>query len=482
MPSMAKQNRWLTLGLRLGLVLGDAVLINAAFALAYIIRYQWQWFRSVDPAYYTDFTAYLPFALLLTVLLLGAYALEGLYGEQRGRRIWDDLYGILNGTTTGLGVTIIVVFFWRPLFYSRLIFIYTAVLVVLFLSLERMVLRALMAYLRRRGIGVSRVVIVGAGEMGRMVMRNVVANPGLGYHIVGFVDDNPQKGSTDIGRFRALGSIDRLPEVLRTEAVDEVIITLPWQYYRRIMRVMSECERLGVRARVVPDLFQLRLGRVEVDSLHGIPLLSLKEVAFPRHQWLVKRAMDVVLASLALVLLAPLMALIALAIKVDSPNGPVLFRQVRVGKNGRHFYLYKFRSMIPEAETLKPRLADLNEADGPLFKIRNDPRLTRVGRVLRRFSLDELPQFFNVLRGDMSLVGPRPALPEEVAQYEPWHMKRLTVLPGITGLWQVSGRSDLSFDEMMLLDIYYVENWSLLLDMRILLLTVPKVILGEGAY
>ena len=479
---MRRHSRWGTLGLKVALILGDVVLVNAAFGLAYIIRYRWQWFRAVDPAYFTDFSAYIPFALLLTGLLIAAYAMEGLYGEQRGRRVWDDLYGILNGTTTGLGVTIIVVFFWRPLFYSRLIFIYTAVLVVLFLSVERVLLRTVLTYLHRRGIGVSRVLIVGAGELGRMVMRNVVANPGLGYHIVGFLDDNPAKGSTDIGRFRALGPVDRLAEVVPAEEVDEVIIALPWQYYRRIMRVMAECERLGVRARIVPDLFQLQLGRVEVNSLNGVPLLSLREMAFPRHQQVVKRVMDVLLASTALVLLAPLMALIALAIKVDSPQGPVLFRQVRVGKDGRYFYLYKFRSMVPEAEALKPRLAAMNEADGPLFKIRNDPRLTRVGRVLRRFSLDELPQFFNVVRGDMSLVGPRPALPEEVAHYEPWHRKRLTVLPGITGLWQISGRSDLTFDEMMLLDIYYVEHWSLLLDLRILLLTVPKVILGEGAY
>jgi len=469
--------RWLRF-----LILGlDIVLVNLAFGLAYIIRYRLQWFRAVDPAYYTDFGAYLPFAFLLTVLLISAYAMEGLYGEQRGRRFWDDFYGIFNGTTTGLGITIIIVFFWRPLFYSRLIFAYTAVLVIALLSLERIVLRAVLARLRKRGIGVARVLIVGAGELGRMVMRNIVANPDLGYKAVGFVDDNPEK-STDIGPIRALGDLDRLPEILKKEDIDEVIITLPWQSYRRIMRVMTQSERAGVRARVVPDLFQLRLGRVEVASLNGIPLIGLREMRLSRHQLIIKRGMDVVLSSLALVILAPLLGVIALAIKVDSPDGPVLFRQVRVGKDGRLFHLYKFRSMIPEAELIKQHLKDLNEADGPLFKIRNDPRLTRVGRILRRFSLDELPQLVNVLRGEMSLVGPRPALPEEVAQYEPWHHKRLTVTPGITGLWQISGRSDLSFDEMMLLDVYYVENWSLLLDLRILLLTIPKVILGEGAY
>ncbi len=470
--------RWL----RYALFLLDALFVNMAFGLAYVIRYKLQWFRSVDPAYYTDFTAYLPFALLLTGLLLTAYAVEGLYGDQRGRRIWDDIYGIINGTTTGLAVMIIGVFFWRPLFYSRLIFAYTAVLIVLFLVLERLGLRALLAYLRRHGLGVSRVLIVGAGELGRMIMRNVMVNPALGYRIVGFVDDNPSKRATDIGPFRALGDLEHLPEILKREHVDEVIITLPWQYYRRIMRIMAESERVGVRARLVPDLFQLRLGQVEVNSLNGIPLISVRDIRLPHHYVLAKRVSDIFLSACALLLLSPLMGFIALAVKLDSPRGPIVFKQKRIGRNGRPFYIYKFRSMIPEADRVKQQLAALNEADGPIFKIRKDPRTTRVGRLLRRFSLDELPQLFNVLRGEMSLVGPRPALPEEVAQYEPWHKKRLEVTPGITGLWQISGRSDLSFDEMILLDIYYVENWSPLLDFRILLLTIPKVLLGDGAY
>ncbi len=470
--------RWL----RYGLLIADAVVINLAFAIAYIVRYRWQWFRAVDPAYYTDFTAYLPFALLLTLILLAAYTMEGLYGEQQGRRLWDDVYGILNGTTTGLALMIVGVFFWRPLFYSRLIFVYTAILVILLLIGERLLLRALLAHLRKKGIGVARVLIVGAGEMGRRIMRNVMANPDLGYRIVGFLDDDPDKHSADIGPFRALGAISRLPEVLQQEQVDEIIITLPWQYYRRIMRIMAESERAGVRSRVVPDLFQLRLGKVEVNTLNGIPLISVRDVTFPRHYKVLKRFMDITLSLAALLLFSPLMMIIALAIKIDSPRGGIIFKQKRIGKDGIPFYMYKFRSMIPEAEWIKPQLMDMNEADGPIFKIRNDPRTTRVGRVIRRFSLDELPQLFNVLKGEMSLVGPRPALPEEVAQYEPWHYKRLHVRPGITGLWQISGRSDLSFDEMMLLDIYYVENWSPWLDVRILLLTVPKVLMGEGAY
>jgi exopolysaccharide biosynthesis polyprenyl glycosylphosphotransferase len=194
-----------------------------------------------------------------------------------------------------------------------------------------------------------------------------------------------------------------------------------------------------------------------------------------------KRVVDVALATIVLVFAAPLMGLVALVIKLDSP-GPTLFRQERVGKGGRPFTLYKFRSMGVGAEDQKELLRNLNEADGPLFKIKEDPRVTRLGRLLRRLSLDELPQFYNVLRGDMSLIGPRPPLPEEVVQYQPWHMRRLEIAPGITGLWQVSGRSELPFDEMALLDIYYIEQWTPALDVKILLRTIPTVLFGDGAY
>jgi exopolysaccharide biosynthesis polyprenyl glycosylphosphotransferase len=247
------------------------------------------------------------------------------------------------------------------------------------------------------------------------------------------------------------------------------------------MGIVRECERQQVSAGIVPDLFQMSLSNVDVDDLGGVPLIGVREVGFGRGALLVRRAMDVVGASVGLVLGAPLLALIGLAIWLDSP-GPILFRQIRVGTGGKLFEIYKFRSMREGAEAELEQLRDLNEADGPLFKIQDDPRLTRVGRFLRHTSFDELPQLWNVLRGEMSLVGPRPPLPAEVGRYMEWHKKRLEVRPGMTGLPQVSGRSLLSFDEMVLLDIYYIENWSLWLDFKILLRTIPKVLFGGGAY
>jgi len=218
-----------------------------------------------------------------------------------------------------------------------------------------------------------------------------------------------------------------------------------------------------------------------VEDLGGIPMIGVREISISSSARLFKRTMDVVVSLVGLIVLFPLFLLIGLVIRIDSP-GSVLFRQIRVGKDEQLFACYKFRSMREGAEQEKEKLLDQNEADGPIFKIRNDPRITPVGRFLRRTSLDELPQLINVLMGQMSLVGPRPAPPSEVQRYQPWHKRRLEVAPGITGMWQVSGRSELTFDEMVLLDLYYIENWSPALDLQILLQTVPKVLLGEGAY
>jgi exopolysaccharide biosynthesis polyprenyl glycosylphosphotransferase len=298
---------------------------------------------------------------------------------------------------------------------------------------------------------------------------------------VGFVDDKPERGNKDLGRFKGLGSTDQIPQITRDHGVDVVIITLPWLYYRKILGILGQCERLKVSIRIVPDLFQLSLSQVDIDDLNGIPLIWTKSVSIKGWNLAVKRVMDVLFSSVALVVLSPLMLLIAALVRLDSP-GPVIFKQTRIGRGARPFTVYKFRTMREGAELEQESLRNLNEAQGPLFKIKEDPRRTMLGRFLRRRSLDELPQLYNVLRGEMSVVGPRPQLPYEVEQYQEWHKKRLETWPGLTGLWQVSGRSDLTFDDMVLPDIYYIENWSLLLDLRIALKTIPTLILGTGAY
>lgn len=463
------------------MALTDVVLINLAFAFAYWLRYEKQWLVALEPQNYVPYRVWFPVGLTLTGILLLAYQLEGVYDLRRRSGWLDQVYSLLTGTLIGIAVLTVLTFYARPMFYSRLMLGYAGVLIVAVLSLSRLGWGSLQAYLFRRGIGVERVLVVGCGETGRAVMGSIMARPELGYQVVGFVDDDPERGQRDLGRFRALGPISALPRLLAREQIDEVIVALPWRSIERIQQVMSLCEQHGVRTRIVPDLFQLRLNRVDIDTISGIPVIGVKDVSIRGWNRAMKRAMDIALAATGLVLSAPLMALVAVLIRWDSP-GPILFRQVRVGRDGRLFTLYKFRSMRVGAEEEKARLQALNEATGPLFKIRDDPRLTRVGRLLRRLSIDELPQLWNVLRGDMSLVGPRPPVPSEVEQYQPWHRKRLAIDPGMTGLWQVSGRSELTFDEMVMLDLYYAENWSLWLDFKIILRTIPTVILGTGAY
>jgi len=459
----------------------DILLINVAFALAYWMRYDLQWFAAVDPAFRVPFRSFVPISLALTVLLLVIYKVGGVYDQPRGASWFDEFYHIVTGTATGI---ILVIFtlaiFFRPI-YSRLIFFYAAILIVVLLGAIRSAKRILLRQLRKRGRGVDRVLIVGAGEVGRTVMRNIVAQPGWGYQIIGFVDDDPDKGSTDIGRFKAMGETANLPRLVKEQAIDEVILTLPWMYHRKIVSIMAQCERHQVRVRIVPDMFQMSLSRLQTVDLGGVPLIGVQEIEFSRGKVLFKRAMDVMISLVGLAVLIPLLILIAVAIKLDS-RGPVIFRQIRVGKGERLFAMYKFRSMREGAEEEQEELMDQNEASGPLFKIKNDPRVTKVGRFLRRSSLDELPQFVNVLMGHMSLVGPRPAPPGEVQRYQPWHKRRLEVSPGLTGLWQVSGRSQLTFDEMVLLDLYYIENWSPGLDFQIMLRTVPQFLFGNGAY
>lgn len=460
-------------------LLSDIAMINLAMVIAYVLRYRLQWFG--DVIFDASLTDYLPFSAFFTLAIPLMLWLDKSYSNWRGRMWLDQVYRIANAVATALVISLAVAFVFRPLVYSRLLLLEAGLFMIVLVSLERAAALLMQAHLRRKGIGVRRTVIVGAGEVGRRVMRTIVARPDLGYEIVGYVDDNPDKGEGEIGRFKGLGAIDKLPDVIDSEGVDEVIITLPWNYHRRILSVLRECERRQVSARLVPDLFQMSLSRVEVSDLGGVPLIEIQEIAFSKAALIFKRAVDLFGVLMGVLFGWPLFLLIAIAIKVDSP-GPVFFTQERVGKDHRRFKIYKFRSMRVGAEKELEGLKEANECNEIIFKMRDDPRMTRVGRFLRRTSIDELPQLINVLRGEMSLVGPRPPIPDEVALYQPWHLKRLAVPPGITGLWQVSGRSELTFDEMVLLDLYYIEHWSPWSDLAILLRTIPKALFGDGAY
>jgi exopolysaccharide biosynthesis polyprenyl glycosylphosphotransferase len=460
----------------------DFGLAFVAFFLAYLARYELEIFRPLERGNFSPFAPYLPYALIFAFWMVLNIRGSGLYRVVRGRAYMEEFYSIINAVAMSTVIILALSFFLQPLVFSRLMLVFVAVLSVVLLAGGRVALRMAQARLRRKGIGVQRTLIVGAGDVGQAVLRTMLARKELGYVPVGYLDDNPDRGSTDIGRVRGLGPIDALEEMIKREHVDLVVITLKWSHHDRILKLVQLCQRYRVEARVVPDVFQLHLRQVQVENLDGIPLLGVGGTAtLPGSSRVVKRAIDIGLIMLASPLLIPMFLIISLLIKLED-GATIYYSQWRVGENGRLFRMFKFRSMIPDAERLRESLVKANHLDPRHPKLVDDPRVTRTGRFLRRTSLDELPNLINVIRGHMSLVGPRPPTPDEVALYEPWHMQRLQIMPGITGLWQINGRSDVPFEEMCLLDIYYIENWSIRLDAQILMMTLPRVLLRQGAY
>lgn len=323
-----------------------------------------------------------------------------------------------------------------------------------------------------RGEGVRNILIVSAGQSGQQVAQVVTENKHLGYVVRGFVNESGTGGP------KVLGKIEDLAQVAQANFVDEIFIALPLARERvKQVALAAYCNRLDVR--LIPDLYDGLVLGVPFEHLDEVPVLTLHQEPIPSVALLVKKVLDVVISSIALILASPLMAAIAIAIKLDSP-GPVLYRSLRVGKKGRNFVCYKFRTMVANADALKEQLRSLNQREGPFFKLADDPRLTRFGKWLRRYSVDELPQLWNVLRGEMSLVGPRPHPLDDYARYNVSHLRRLSVTPGMTGLWQVTARQDPSFAKNMALDLEYIEKWSPWMDIQILLKTVPAVFRGAG--
>jgi exopolysaccharide biosynthesis polyprenyl glycosylphosphotransferase len=460
----------------------DVLVAFIAFVLAYTVRYEVQLIRPVLEVNNVPFSNYIPYVLVYTGWLLMNYATSGLYRRIRGRSFFEESAIIANGATNAVVLLMAISFMVQARGFSRLMLVYLVVTTIVLLASLRLGRRWLYAYLRaKRGIGVQRVLVVGAGEVGQAVLRVMLARRDLGYMPVGYLDDDPSVGSVDLGRLRGLGRVKNLDEALQAQTVDLVVVTLPWTEHNRIMRIVEVCRRLGVAVRVVPDVFQLNLQQVNVENLDGIPLLGVElEASLYAANRVLKRGLDLLLVTLAAPIWVPIFGIVALAIKLD--GGPIFYTQTRVGENGKPFQMYKFRSMIPDADKYRQQLVRDQNQDPRHPKIVDDPRVTLVGKFIRRTSLDELPNLLNVIRGQMSLVGPRPPIPDEVTLYEDWHKQRLNTVPGITGLWQVSGRSDVPFDEMVLLDIYYIENWSLWLDVEILMRTVPRVLLRDGAY
>ena len=411
-------------------------------------------------------------------LWIGAAGTAGVYGAYRTRSMREEILRLARAVGVLALLLAAASFVAHDRDLSRLLLATWICLAFLLLAGSRVAVRSLAHAARRRGHNTRAFAVVGSGPLARELRRRLLARPEWGFTFAGFVleEDAARRGLPGA----VLGRVAEMSEVLERHVVDLVVFAVPRERLGDAEAAVAACEEQGIPVKIGLDLFPSRAERLTIEELDGIPLLSYASVPQDVLPLVTKRAFDLVASAAALLLLSPVLAAIALLVKLDSP-GPALFRQRRVGLNGRPFTLNKFRSMRVGAEGERKLLVAANEMDGPVFKLRTDPRVTRVGRVLRRTSLDELPQLWNVLRGEMSLVGPRPPLPEEVRAYERWQRRRLSVRPGITCTWQVSGRNEIGFRRWMELDLAYIDRWSLWGDVRIVLRTIPAVLLGRGA-
>lgn len=469
-------------------MLFDASLIWLSFCLAFYLRYLLRVTPIESGTVPIAFRDWVPFGMAFGVLQLCGLLGAGFYRARLGRDLLDEAIVVVRATLIGVGLVAIFTTFLPVNAPSRLVIVYAWLLVVVLLLIGRMFLYAALSSLHGSGWNTRRVLVAGTTPISKMVMQNLLNKRNRGYQLVGFVQESSAVAATttgrgDFGRFKCLGRVDDLGEIMQTSRIDEVIVALPATHHSEIAAVCGQCERAAVSVKLVPDLFEMSLSRVYMDHIAGIPLITVRQNKASRLALAIKRGMDIAIAGMLLVCFSPILLLTAIAIKLDS-RGPILHRQQRVGKGGIPFTFYKFRSMHIDAdkrwEAMAARKGVINAR---IFKDRHDPRRTRVGRIIRPLSIDELPQFFNILRGDMSLVGPRPPLPSEVQNYLPHHMKRLSVIGGLTGMWQVSGRSDIEdVEEIVIMDTYYIDNWSLALDLKILLRTVIAVLKQTGAY
>jgi exopolysaccharide biosynthesis polyprenyl glycosylphosphotransferase len=414
---------------------------------------------------------------IFMVIWVSVFLLLSVYDGRRNFRVTDELTSVsLASFLAAIILAGLLYLSFRTV--SRLLFIAFWIFSYLLMVFWRLVYRLIFHLGAGKLVANRRVLIVGAGPVGRQLEESILGKPYLGLTIVGFLDDDLKKqhNCQDI-----LGTLDTARIIVKKYSPDDVVIALPRRAYEKVNRLVAELHNLPVKVWVVPDYFQLALHKAVIEEFADMPMLDLRAPALNEYQRMVKRAFDLVVGIPSLILLLPFMGLIALAIKLDSP-GAAIFKQHRVGENGKIFSMYKFRSMVKDADQRLAEVIRHDPSGNIIHKTPNDPRVTRVGHFLRRTSFDEFPNLFNVIRGEMSLVGPRPEMPLFVDQYEPWQRKRFAVPQGMTGWWQVNGRSDKPMHLHTEDDIYYVQHCSLILDVKILLKTVWVALRGKGAY
>ena len=493
----ARAPRWIVPTVKASLIVVDALATAFSFIAAFIIR---EGSTVVSQGFLTFSEAFAPYGALLVFVVgirLLALRYAGLYRVRGEFSFVDDGIRIFKATAIGSLLIVAAAFLYRGGFtfrafsYSRSVFIVDFFLALISVGSVRFLMRAVQIFVRRRRINLIPTLVVGRGPEASLCIREMRERPELGYRVIGVVDTTVSGDPTSYEGVPVISNLNGLPDAIRDSGANEVIIADNQVSSDALFDVMIRCgRRRGVEFRVAPSLFNCLPRKTEIDQIGVLPMIRLFREPLSSGARLVKRTFDIIFASLAIALLFPIWLLIAVFIKLDS-KGPIFYTQERVGMDGRLFLLYKFRTMAAGAD---PGLhkeyqrafiaghaeANLGNDRQPTYKLMSDPRITRVGKYLRRLSLDEVPQLLNVLTGEMSIVGPRPPIPYEVEAYESWHRKRLDMKPGLTGLWQVSGRNRLPFEEMVRLDLFYIENWSPLLDLKIILRTGMVMIGGEG--
>ena len=491
--------RWIVPTVKVLLVIADAFAAAFAFIFAFILREDASAFAPQGGlAWSESFEPYGALLFFVVGIRLLTFRYSDLYRLRGEFSFVDDAIRIFKATAIGSLLIVAAAFLYRGGFefrafsYARGVFVVDFLFVLLSVGSIRLLIRSVQTFVRRHQINLIPTLVVGRGHESSLFIREMRERPALGYRVIGVVDTQTIEKTGNYEGVPVVGTLDDLPEAIRDSGANEVIIADPQVSGDALFEVMMRCgRRRGVEFRIAPSLFNCLPRKTEIDQIGVLPMIRLFREPLSSGARILKRTFDLVISALAIVLLLPFWLLIALLIKLDS-KGPVFYTQERVGMDGRLFLLYKFRTMAADADSELHREyqrafiagraeANLGDDQKPTYKLFADPRITRVGKFLRKTSLDEVPQLLNVLLGDMSIVGPRPPIPYEVEAYELWHRKRLDMKPGVTGLWQVSGRNRLPFEEMVRLDLFYIENWSLLLDLKIILRT-GFVMLGREGY